>query len=421
MRSRLPFFYGWIIVAMAMASAAFMVGTSIFGVGVFAGEMQGELGWTRADLFGALSIRLTGGALLAPWLGAWSDRPGGARIVMVGSALLMAASLAPLSWIDSLPLYYVVYGGVGALASAATGGLMLGIVPKWFSRNRGRAVAAAAAGGALGPLIFPVLNAELINAVGWRDGWLYLGVLALAILLPLSLLVHRSPEDIGLLPDGDGHPQPGATAAPRRVEHSFTLREALRTRSFWFLTIAFSMGVMAMNSWQPSWVLYLESVDFSFETASRSVFVFGIFSFMGRFIWTPLIKHIPLNVAVLFEMGLAAVAVSILGLITAVPLLFVWSIVYGVAIGGFWLLQPLTLANYFGTRHLGAIRGFNQPFMAVASGIAPISTAALFDATGSYAGVLLFAAVGAGVGAIFGFFARPPRVPMALADPASGA
>jgi MFS family permease len=409
MRARLPFFYGWFIVAAGMASAAFMVGTSIFGAGVFAGEMQGELGWSRADLFGALSIRLTGGALLAPFLGAWSDRPGGARMAMVGSALLMIASLAPLRWVDSLPAYYLVYGGVGALASAATGGLLLGIVPKWFTRNRGKAVAAAAAGGALGPLIFPVLNAELIAAVGWRDAWLYLGILAAVVLLPLMLLVHGTPEDIGLLPDGDSHPEPGTATPPRWIERSYTLREVLRTRAFWLLTLAFSMGVMAMNSWQPSWTPYLEDAGFSLRVATRSIFVFGIFSFLGRFIWAPLIKRVPLNVAVLIEMGIAAFAVSILGLISTAPLLFAWSIVYGVAIGGFWLLQPLTLANYFGTRHLGAIRGFNQPFIAVASGIAPISTAAIFDATGSYAGVLIFAAVGAGVGAILGFFAKPPQ------------
>jgi MFS family permease len=409
MRARLPFFYGWFIVAAGMASAAFMVGTSIFGAGVFAGEMQGELGWSRADLFGALSIRLTGGALLAPFLGAWSDRPGGARMAMVGSALLLIASLAPLRWVDSLPAYYLVYGGVGALASAATGGLLLGIVPKWFTRNRGKAVAAAAAGGALGPLIFPVLNAELIAAVGWRDAWLYLGILAAVVLLPLMLLVHGTPEDIGLLPDGDSHPEPGTATPPRWIERSYTLREVLRTRAFWLLTLAFSMGVMAMNSWQPSWTPYLEDAGFSLRVATRSIFVFGIFSFLGRFIWAPLIKRVPLNVAVLIEMGIAAFAVSILGLISTAPLLFAWSIVYGVAIGGFWLLQPLTLANYFGTRHLGAIRGFNQPFIAVASGIAPISTAAIFDATGSYAGVLIFAAVGAGVGAILGFFAKPPQ------------
>lgn len=408
MRSGLPFFYGWFIVAAGMASAAFMVGTSIFGVGVFAGEMQGELGWSRADLFGALSIRLTGGALLAPFLGAWSDRPGGARMAMVGSALLMIASLAPLRWVDSLSAYYLVYGGVGALASAATGGLLLGIVPKWFTRNRGKAVAAAAAGGALGPLIFPVLNAELIAAVGWRDAWLYLGTLAAVVLLPLMLLVHGTPEDIGLLPDGDSHPEPGTATPPRRIERSYTLREVLRTRAFWLLTLAFSMGVMAMNSWQPSWTPYLEDAGFSLRVATRSILVFGIFSFLGRFIWAPLIRRIPLNVAVLIEMGIAAFAISILGLISTAPLLFAWSIVYGIAIGGFWLLQPLTLANYFGTRHLGAIRGFNQPFIAIASGIAPISTAAIFDATGSYAGVLIFAAVGAGVGAVLGFFAKPP-------------
>ena len=406
---RLPFFYGWIIVVAAMIGSAFMVGTSVFSIGVYAQEMQTELGWSRSDLFGALALRLTGGALLSPFLGAISDRRGGARIIMVMAAVLMGLSLAPLRWTDSLLLYYVIYGGLGAVASAVLGSIMLGVVPKWFIRRRAKALAVAAAGGALGPLVFPVLNAELISAVGWRDSWFVMGVLAILLLMPLSFAVHRSPEDLGLHPDGDmvdlnRGPQPRFGA-----EYSYALSEALRTRSFWLLTAAFSFALMSMNSWQPSWVPYLADAGFSLRVASTSVLVFGIFSFSGRFIWGPATHRFPLNRLIIAQLGTTTLSLLLLLSISNVPLLYVWSMIYGVATGGFWLLQPLTLANYFGAKNLGAIRGFNQPFMAVASGIAPMSAALLFDATGSYVGVMAFAASTAAIGGTLGFLSRPPK------------
>ncbi len=412
---RFPFFYGWIIVVAAMVGAAFMVGTSVFSIGVYAEAMQAELGWTRSELFGALALRLTAGALLSPFLGAISDRRGGARIIMVGSAVLMGLSLAPLRWTDSLLLYYVIYGGVGAVASAVLGSIMLGVVPKWFIRRRAKALAVAAAGGALGPLVFPVLNAELISAMGWRDAWFVVGVLAIVLLVPLSFGVHRSPEDVGLQPDGDTG---DSHLGPRRrfgAEYSYTLPEALRTRSFWLLTAAFSFAVMSMNSWQPSWVPYLTDAGFSLRVASTSILVFGIFSFSGRFVWGPAAHRFPLNRLIIAQLGTTTTALLVLLSISDVPLLYLWSMIYGVSTGGFWLLQPLTLANYFGARNLGAIRGFNQPFMAVASGIAPLSAALLFDSTDSYVGVMAFAASAAAIGATLGFLSRPPKAPMGKA------
>lgn len=406
---RVPFFYGWIIVAAAIASAGFMVGTSIFSIAVYVDPMHDELGWSRSELFGALTVRLIAGALVAPWIGAWSDRAGGLRPLMVVSSLLLVASLVPLKWVDSLLVYYLVFGVIGAAGSAATGSIMLGIVPKWFMRRRANAVALAAAGGALGPLLFPVINAELLVAVGWRDGWLYLGILALVVLLPLNLLIHRSPEDVGLLPDGDPV-RPGSDPIPHRsFERSFTRKEALRTRSFWLVTLSFGIGLFAMNSWQPSWVSLLKDSGFSLRVAANSILVFGIFSFSGRFVWRFAVERFPLHRLVLVELGLAAAAIAALLTVSSAPALFVWSVSYGVIWGGFWLLQPLVLANYFGSEHLGAIRGANQPFLAVASGIGPIIAAVIFDATGEYTWVLGLAAIGGVVGGLFGFLARPPQ------------
>jgi OFA family oxalate/formate antiporter-like MFS transporter len=414
--TRVPFFYGWLVVATAVASAGFMVGTSIFSIAVYANPMHDELGWSRSALFGALAIRLTAGALIAPFVGAWSDRAGGARWVMAISSFLLAGSLIPLKWIDSLPMYYLVFGIVGAAGSAATGSVMLGIVPKWFQRRRTNAIAFAAAGGALGPLLFPVINAELLRAVGWRDGWFYLGIFTLAILLPLSLLVHRRPEDVGLTPDGDPIVVPTASGPEVTSERSFTLREALHHRSFWLVTASTGLGLFAMNSWQPSWIAFLQGAGFSLRVAANSVLVFGVFSFSARFIWRLAVERFPLHQVLLIELGLAAFGVWLLFGVSGIPMLFLWSVFYGVAWGGFWLLQPLMLANYFGSRHLGAIRGINQPFLAVASGVGPLLAAVVFDATGEYTWVLGSAAIGGGIAAVLGFFARAPRTQTQAAD-----
>jgi MFS family permease len=112
------------------------------------------------------------------------------------------------------------------------------------------------------------------------------------------------------------------------------------------------------------------------------------------------------------QLGTTTTALVLLLSISNVPLLYLWSMIYGVSTGGFWLLQPLTLANYFGARNLGAIRGFNQPFLAIASGIAPLSAAFLFDATDSYVGVMAFAASAAAIGGTLGFLSRPPKAPV---------
>jgi MFS family permease len=406
---RVPFFYGWLIVATAVAAAGFMVGTSIFSIAVYANPMHDDLGWSRSALFGALTIRLTGGALIAPFIGVWSDRAGGARWVMVISSLLLAGSLIPLRWVDSLLMYYLVFGIVGAAGSAATGSIMLGVVPKWFQRRRANAIAFAAAGGALGPLLFPVINAELLRTVGWRDGWLYLGVLSLVVLVPMSLLVHRRPEDVGLTPDGDPVAPTNAAVSPRAQERSFTLREALHHRAFWLVTASTGMGLFAMNSWQPSWIAYLIDDGYSLRVAANSVLVFGIFSFSGRFVWRVAVERLPLHQVLLIELSLAATAILLLLSVSGTPLLFLWSVLYGVAWGGFWLLQPLMLANYFGSRHLGAIRGINQPFLAVASGMGPLLAAIIFDATGEYTWVLRSAAMGGAIAALLSFFAHAPR------------
>jgi hypothetical protein len=98
-----------------------------------------------------------------------------------------------------------VVGGVGRftiqLASVT--------VPKWFVRNRGLAHATVSAGFSIGPLVFPIILQSLIDTVGWREAWFFMGLALLALLAPASFLIIRAPADVGMAPDGDSAERSG--------------------------------------------------------------------------------------------------------------------------------------------------------------------------------------------------------------------
>jgi len=205
--ARHKFFYGWIIVFAAIASGALSSGAGVWGASVFVTPMGNELGWSRSAFFAAFTIRAILAGALSPIIGPMQDSRSGPRILMVASGLTMGLSLIGLKWVDNLGVFYFLFGALGAISMVGGAEMLtVAIVPKWFVRRRGRAVAIASTGTAMGPLFFPLLVHGIISLVGWRDAWMMLGITAMLFLVPLSLLIRTQPEDLGLNPDGIKQP-----------------------------------------------------------------------------------------------------------------------------------------------------------------------------------------------------------------------
>ena len=276
-------FYGWIIVFAAAVKGAFNVGSAVFASSVFLVPMQDDLGWSRTLIFGALAVRTLAGGLLSPIVGPWGDHPWAPRVALPIGSVLFGLSFMLVKWADTPFEYYLSYGVLGAAGLALTSNPILeGVVLKWFIRRRAQAIMWMQVGPPTGPMIFPLLLTFLINAVGWRDAWLWMGIGAIAIFLPLSLLVRTSPESMGLLPDGDRPSGAPVTAGggPRRGgaadERSFTRGEALRSSTFWMICVALSLSIIGLPGFQAHWVPYLVDIDFTRELAASAVLVFGI-------------------------------------------------------------------------------------------------------------------------------------------------
>ena len=390
-------FYGWWIVGVIFLGGVFNSGLTLWGIGIFVKPMEQDLGWSRATFFGALSLRGIIAGLMSPFVGPLLDSPRGPRYLLLGSSVLLGASIAALALVQEVWQFYLLFGVFGAVAFTGSSQLVGEVVlPKWFIRRRGRAMAISSMSTPLSGMFVPALIQVLISSFGWREAWLILGIAGLVLLVPLALLVRTTPEEMGLRPDGDPEVAPissGDVNVVRREEESLTRAQAIRTPSFWIVLVAMSLFSLHAQGFQQNWLPYFQDQGFSVGTGTAAIAFYGIFSTSARLVWGLLAERI--YVTTLMAVGTALTAATILILLnaTTVLVLFLYIALQGMTLGGQFLLQPLAVANLFGRAHLGAIRGVMRPALTFSSALGPLVIAALYDAQGSYHGAFIFVMV----------------------------
>jgi len=235
-------YYGWVIVAVISMIGVVQAGQFNTTVGVFVKPVTEEFGWSRSMFIGAISLGTLTGGLLAPLSGLLLDRLGGRWVISLG-LLLLGGSLILLSFVNNVWQFYIaMIVGRAGLQGATT--LSLGVVvSKWFVRKRGRAMAVAEVGQRAGSGLVPLFAQAIVSTAGWRTAAWSTGVLTWVLgLLPALLFLRRQPEDLGLNPDGDSDAEV-ADVSDMAMEHRYedsgiTLRDALRTSTFWLLELA---------------------------------------------------------------------------------------------------------------------------------------------------------------------------------------
>lgn len=397
---------------IAATGGVFTLGTGLWSMGAFVIPMEEELGWNRTTLFAGLTIRALAAGAMAPFIGPVFDSKNGPRYLTIASAVILAVSLIGLRWVDEVWQYYLLFGGVGALANVTSGIILIeAVVPKWFIRQRGRAVAAASMGGVLGP-IFPLAIQWAISAYGWRDAWVIMGLVSVVVLLPLAFLVRTQPEDMGLRPDGDSPDDARPSTGRGRASSppaDLTRRQALRTSSFWILVLTFSVTSLGVQGFISNWLPYFQDIGFSANTGALALTVFGIAVLPARFLWGYLADLFSVRHLLMVQHILTALMVLLLLNIGNYVLLLVFAVLMGLAYGGYVPLQRLIYPIYYGRAHLGAIRGIMRPALTTASAAGPLVIAGLYDLRGSYDTAFVFVMAMWLVAGLMFLLAPPPR------------
>ena len=279
---RLPFFYGWIIVAVTFVTMAIGVNART-SFSLFFPPIIDEFGWERGVTAGAFSFGFLVSGAVSPLIGRMMDRLGPRAVMELGVALMAGGLLlAPLT---TQPWHlYVTIGvmvGAGSICLGYSGQSLF--LPNWFNRRRGLAMGLAFAGVGIGSVTLLPWVQHMIEQTGWRTACTAMGVLVLVVLAPINLLLRKRPEDIGLEPDGDAAPMASARPVSNIVDPDWaaidwTLQRALRTARFWWLAAGYFGGLYIWYAVQVHQTKYLLDIGFS---PSVAVWALGAVSLLG--------------------------------------------------------------------------------------------------------------------------------------------
>jgi MFS family permease len=389
---RLPFFYGWVMVAVAFVTMGIGVNARTAFSLLFPPIID-EFGWERGVTAGAFSFGFLVSAVLTPTLGRMMDRAGPRAVMELGVGLMGAGLLlAPLTsepWHLYLTLGVLVGGGSVCLGYS---GQSL-FLPYWFVRRRGLAMGLAFAGVGVGSIaMLPALQL-LIERTGWRTACLAMGMLILVVLAPINLLLRKQPQDVGLQPDGD--PAPASVSAQQAsnvvdaawAAIDWTLGRAMRTARFWWIALGYFCGLYAWYAVQVHQTKYLVEIGFSSIVAAWALGFVSLAGIPGQIALGHLSDRIGREWV--WAVGCLGFAVCYVALILlqqspTMPLLYLMIAAQGALGYGLTSVIGAVVAEIFQGKHYGSIFG-TLMLAAIAGGaVGPWVTGALHDALGSY-------------------------------------
>jgi MFS family permease len=392
---RKPIYYGWIIAATLAVTQTISWGVLYYSFSVFLTSFESDLAFSRTTITGAFSLALLCSGLIALPVGRWIDQHGARSIMTLGSILATALYFA-LSSVQSLPMLYLVWAGIGVTMAMTLYEPAFAVVAVWFVRRRTSALALITFVAGLASTIFLPLADWLRQEYGWRTAIMLLALLLGAVTIPLhALVLRRHPRDLGLVADGEAEAE--IEGKPQRpAEHSRTLHAALRDRAFWWMVVAFVLTTFSTIAITVHLIPYLLTRGITPATAAQVAGLIGIMQVIGRVTITPLDARLAryLLTALIFALqGLAVLALLLPGF--GAVLLFV--ILFGATAGAATLARPALIAEHYGSKAYGQISGVVATCLTGARALAPVGAGALYVAFGSYipliVGVVVLAAL----------------------------
>lgn len=355
-------------------------------LGAFVEPLETAFGWSRTELSIGLTAGMFGSATTAPLVGMLLDRHGG-RWVMTAAAAVMCAVLVPLATMNALWQLTVLCGIGRMVQGSALRSATYVVSSNWFVRRRPLANGVVSTAERVGQGTMPLALSFLIEAAGWRGGWFALSIAVFVFtLIPVALWVRRRPEDHGLLPDGDAE----ANAAAHSLESDLTLREAWHTSAYWSLAAAlvlFTLGAAVVNFHT---IPLLQEQDLSLSEAAGAVTAFSIAGIAGGLLAGPVALRTTSRGAFAGSLALQGVAVLLLGNASTPLEAGGAALLYGLPFGAAIPLANTVVADTFGRRALGTIRGSIEPAQLPMMALGPLAASIWFDVSGSYAGPVLF-------------------------------
>jgi len=376
------------IVATAFLSLFAIVGIAYYGLPFFFDFMIHDFGWSRTTVTSGNALgKLLIGPLFGFIAGSLIDRYGPRRLMMSGS-LLMGVALIGLGYCGgTLWMFYIFYI-FNALGYVCAGPLPCQVlISRWFNKNRGKAMGIAYLGIGAGGTIAPLLAARLESGFGWNMSLAGLGLLVILISTPMVFFIRETKQ------------KEKKSISP--VEHTtVAIKSILTNRNFYLLGIGSMCAIGVVGGIGQHLKLYLRDLNYSQEQAAQIMSLVLMMSLIGRVLMGWLADLFSRKYVMILIYLMVASAIPLLLLPDFAGRIYVFAIVYGIGLGGDYMIIPLMAGDLFGVRTLGRVMGIILVADGVAESSFPMLVGSMYDGTGNYAlsfilliGIALFGAL----------------------------
>lgn len=425
-------FYGWWVVIATGFIIFWGHGFYTQGFSALFTSIAADLNLNRAVTSVAASIGRLESGFQAPFTGWFTDKYGPRWVILFGT-FLIGLGLILMLCVNSLWSFYLVWGGiVGTGMNVALAIPMDKALSNWFVRKRGIALGARAIMQGLATIAVLPLIAWLIGVIGWRLTCVVGGVTILVVGLPLIwfFVKQHRPEYYGLLPDGATKEEEqdvdkgqmikrGMEYAAGVQEYEFTFRQAIKTRSYWLVTAAFTVGNLALIALMVHIMPFLTDMGVAPVRAAFMMSIAGVLSIPTRLIGGLLADRFGkqrMRIVAAGSFFLIALGIASYQLGQSVAMAQVFLILFYMGFTSSIPLYTAVVVRYFGRKSIGSIQGISTLFMMPFGVMAPIYVGWIFDRSGSYSAAFYWC-IGFLILAIaLMLLARPPRPPEQVSD-----
>jgi sugar phosphate permease len=381
--------------ATAFTALFAVVGLALYGLPLYYDFMVNDFGWSRKMVTSGNALsKLIVGPLFGFAAGWIVDRFGPRRLMMAG-ILMAGGALVGLGASSAVWTVYFFYF-FNALGYVCGGPLPNQVLlSHWFDKTRGKAMGIAYLGIGIGGALVPLLANWLTQQFGWRGSLQALGVLIVLIALPMAYFVRERPPDA----------RTGAVPASGEPGVPTSLRPILTSPAFYLLAVGSMCSIAAVGGTNQHLKLFL-SLDrqYSQGDAARIISLILAVSIAGRLLMGWLADRAPRKYVMLLIYLLVAASIPLLliGSSGPGPVMYLFAVVFGLGLGGEYMIIPLMAAELFGVRVLGRVMGIVLTADGVAEATAPFLVSILRDRNGTYdaAFLMLIGAALAGAAAI---------------------
>jgi MFS family permease len=388
---------GWVVVAAGALITCLAMG-AMFALPVYLQPMAEATGWSRADISLAMTIGFIVMGVAGFGWGTLSDRIGPRPVVLMAAALL-GAGLLLASQAPNVLVFQFAYGGLVGASGGAFFAPIISATLSWFDKNRSLAVSLVSIGGGIAPMTMSPLAGYLTEMMGWRGAMLWIAVGALALVVPTSLLIRRSPAL------DKPAPVPAASGtAPARQASGFAV---LRTPQFLVLAGTFFLCCAAHSGPIFHTVSYAMICGATLTAATGVYAIEGLSGLFGRLLFGVLADRVGVRKVIVGGLVLQAVGIYAYIYLSEINQFYMLAAVLGLAYGGVMPLYSVLAREYFPPRLMGTVLGAMTMTSSIGMAAGPVGGGWLYETYGTYQW-LYIASAGIGIAAAALALVFPP-------------